>query len=340
MGVDLGDLVDGEEITYADLNDRVLAVDAMNVLYQFLSIIRQRDGTPLKDSDGNITSHLSGLFYRTTKLLDSNIRPVYVFDGEMPDLKATEAAQRREKREKAQKEWEELKQEGDVDEAFSKAMQSSRVTGDMIDESRELLDAMGVPYVDAPSEGEAQAARMAANDSVYAVGSQDWDSLLFGAERMVKNLTSRKKRSNPDGSSRTISTELIRLEQVLDNLGLSRRELVWMGMLVGTDFNPDGIYGIGPKTALKIARRNQSLEQVLSEDKVDWESENDPYQIEDFFINPPTNNADFSFGSVDADLVEEIMVETHGFSENRIQSGLERLSNALEARQKGIGSFT
>ncbi len=340
MGVDLGDLVDGEDITYADLNDRVLAVDAMNVLYQFLSIIRQRDGTPLKDSDGNITSHLSGLFYRTTKLLDSNIRPVYVFDGEMPDLKATEAAQRREKREEAQKEWEKLKEEGDVDEAFSKAMQSSRVTGDMIDESRELLDAMGVPYVDAPSEGEAQAARMAANGSVYGVGSQDWDSLLFGAERMVKNLTSRKKRSNPDGSSRRISTELIRLEHVLDDLGLSRRELVWMGMLVGTDFNPDGIYGVGPKTALKIVRRNQSLEEVLSEDKVDWDSENDPYRIEDFFMKPPTNDANFSFGSVDADLVEEIMIETHGFSEKRIQSGLERLSNALEARQKGIGSFT
>jgi flap endonuclease-1 len=181
---------------------------------------------------------------------------------------------------------------------------------------------------------------MAANGSVYAVGSQDWDSLLFGAERMVKNLTSRKKRSNPDGSSRTISTELIRLEQVLDNLGLSRRELVWMGMLVGTDFNPDGIYGIGPKTALKIARRNQSLEQVLSEDKVEWESENDPYRIEDFFMNPPTGNADFSFGSVSEGLVEEMMIETHGFSENRIRSGLDRLSNALEARQKGIGSFT
>ncbi|MEF8880300.1 MAG: flap structure-specific endonuclease, partial [Candidatus Nanohaloarchaea archaeon] len=135
MGVNLGELIDPEEITFDDLNDRVIAIDAMNTLYQFLSIIRQRDGTPLKDSDGNITSHLSGLFYRNINLLEENIRPVYVFDGAMPDLKQKESSERRRKREEAKEEWEKLKEEGKISEAYSKATQSSKLTGEMIEES-------------------------------------------------------------------------------------------------------------------------------------------------------------------------------------------------------------
>ncbi|PSH01115.1 MAG: flap structure-specific endonuclease, partial [Nanohaloarchaea archaeon QH_8_44_6] len=158
MGVDLGELVESEDIDFADLNDKEIAIDAMNTLYQFLSIIRQRDGTPLKDSDGNITSHLSGLFYRNINLLEENIRPVFVFDGEMPDLKEKESSKRRKKREEARKEWKKLKEEGKVSEAYSKATQSSKLTGDMIEEAKKLLEAMGIPYIQAPSEGEAQAA--------------------------------------------------------------------------------------------------------------------------------------------------------------------------------------
>lgn len=343
MGVDLGDLVDGEEIEFADLNDREIAVDAMNVLYQFLSIIRQRDGTPLKDSDGNVTSHLSGLFYRNIGLLQSNIRPVYVFDGAAPDLKKKETAKRKKKREEAREEWKKLKEEGKISEAYSKATQSSKLTGDMVKEAKDLLEAMGIATVQAPSEGEAQAAYMTEEGypgDIFAVGSQDWDCLLFGAERMVKNLTQRKTRKTSGGGKKEISTELIRLEDVLDQLDLSREKLVWMGVLMGTDFNPDGVHGIGPKTALKLVKEYEDFDELLEDEKVEWESENSPHEIREFFMDPPVEDIDYGSGDLDSDRVREILVDRHDFSADRVDSGLEDLEKALESRQSGLNSFT
>lgn len=340
MGVDLGELVDRKEIEFADLNDKEIAVDAMNTLYQFLSIIRQRDGTPLKDSSGNVTSHLSGLFYRNINLVENNIRPVFVFDGKAPDLKEKETTKRRKKREEAKEEWKRLKEEGKISEAYSKATQSSKVTGDMIEESKELLEVMGLAYVQAPSEGEAQAAHMVNQGQVYAVGSQDWDCLMFGAERMVKNLTTRKKRKTSSGGQKEISTELIELENVLEQLEISHEKLIWMGVLMGTDFNPDGIHGIGPKTALKIVKQNESWEEVMEEDKVEWESDNSPEAIIDFLKNPPVVEEDYSFSDPDPERIREILVDKHDFSEDRVNSGIDKLEKALESRQSGLDSFT
>ncbi|MFB6209802.1 MAG: flap endonuclease-1 [Candidatus Nanohaloarchaea archaeon] len=342
MGVDLGELVEREDIEFADLNDKEIAIDAMNTLYQFLSIIRQRDGTPLKDSDGNITSHLSGVFYRNIKVLENNIRPVYVFDGEMPDLKQKESSRRRKKREEARKEWKKLKEEGKIDEAFSKATQSSKIDGEMLEEAKKLLEAMGLPYVQAPSEGEAQAAYMTREESkgdIYAVGSQDWDCLLFGAERMVKNLTTRKTRKKASGGRKQISTERIELGEVLEQLDISREKLVWMGVLMGTDFNPDGVKGIGPKTALKLVKKYQKFDSLMEDEKVEWESDNDPYRIRDFFLDPPVEDSGYKFSEPENDRIKEILIDKHDFSEKRVNSGIQNLEKALEARQSGLGSF-
>lgn len=342
MGVNLGDLVEPEEIDFADLNDKEVAIDAMNTIYQFLSIIRQRDGTPLKDSSGNTTSHLSGLFYRNINLLEKNIRPVYVFDGDMPELKEKESSRRRKKREEAKEEWKRLKDEGKISEAYSKATQSSKVNSDMLEESKKLLNAMGIPFIEAASEGEAQAAHMTSNESsgnIYAVGSQDWDCLLFGADRMVRNLTTRTKRKTSGGGEKSISTERIELETVLEELGITREKLVWLGILVGTDFNPDGVHGIGPKTGLKLVRKYEDFGSVLEDDKVEWDSKNDPETILEFFMDPPVADADYSFNESDTDKIREILVDDHDFSKDRVDSGIEKLEKALESRQSGLESF-
>ena len=337
MGVNLGELVEQEKIEFSDLNDREIAIDAMNTLYQFISIIRQRDGTPLKDSDGNVTSHLSGVFYRNINLLEDNIRPVYVFDGEMPDLKQKETSERRRKREEAREEWEKLKEDGKISEAYSKATQSSKLTGNMIEESKELLEAMGIPVVQAPSEGEAQAAYMS-NESVYAAGSQDWDCLLFGAERMVRNLTSRKTRKTSSGQRKKVYTERIELETVLDELDISREQLIWLGMLMGTDFN-EGVHGIGPKKGLELVKKYDSFDEFLEDEGVEWQSDKDPEIVYEFFMNPPVVDKEFEYGSVDADKIREILIEKHEFSEDRVESKIKELEKALESRQSGLGSF-
>lgn len=340
MGVDLGDLVEREETSFEDLNDKEIGIDAMNVLYQFLSVIRQRDGTPLKDSNDNITSHLSGLFYRNIRLLKDNIRPVYIFDGSAPEMKSKETTRRKKKREKALEEWKKLRSEGKVDEAYSKATQSSKVTGDMIKESKELLDAMGIPYIQAPSEGEAQASHMVKENQLFGVGSQDWDCLLFGAEKMVRNLTSSRTRKTSGGGRKEINPEIITLSDVLDDLDISHDKLIWMGILMGTDFNPDGVKGIGPKTSLKLVKKHDSFEKLIEDDKVDWNFDKDPEDIISFFKNPPVDEeVSYSFGNPDVEKIREILIEEHDFSSDRVNPKIKELEEAVSSRQSGLDSF-
>lgn len=194
MGVDIGELFKKEKIAFEDLRDKIISIDAYNVLHQFLSTIRQRDGTPLKDARGEITSHLSGLLYRTANLVESRIRPVYVFDGEPHPLKAKTLEDRKKRKELAEKEWKEALEAGDLEKARIKAQQTSRVTDEIIEQSTELLDALGIPHIQAPSEGEAQASYMVKKGGAYAVGSQDFDCLLFGSPILVRNLTSSEKK--------------------------------------------------------------------------------------------------------------------------------------------------
>jgi flap endonuclease-1 len=341
MGTDLGDLIEPEEISFEHMLNKKIGVDAMNTLYQFLSIIRQADGTPLKDSQGRVTSHLSGLFYRTTKLIDKGIKPIYIFDGKPPDLKAKEAKERRKRREKAEEEWKRLKEEGKMKKAFTKATQSSKLTGDMIEESKKLLDGMGVPHVQAPSEGEAQAAWMNREGDIWAVGGQDWDSLLFNAERMVKNLTTTGRRKIPGKNAyKTVVPEKIELETALQQLEIRQEQLIWLAMLIGTDFNPGGIKGIGPKTGIKLVREYDSFDALLDDDKVDWKSDNDPHAILDFFQDPPIDKeAEYEFETPDVDAVRTLLIQEHGFSEDRVISTLNTLEDASKESQSDLGSY-
>ncbi|HUS99389.1 MAG TPA: flap endonuclease-1, partial [Candidatus Thermoplasmatota archaeon] len=263
MGVDLGELFAKEPCAFEDFSNRIVALDGYNILHQFLSSIRQRDGTPLKDAQGRITSHLSGLLYRTANLVAAKIRPVYVFDGEPHLLKARTIQQRRQRKEQAERDWQEALKKGDLEKAKSKAQQTSRVTPEIIEQSKQLLEALGIPYVQAPSEGEAQASYMVQKGDAYAVGSQDFDCLLFGAPILVRNLTSSEKRKLPNKQAyTTVHPEQIRLDPGLQKLGISREQLVDIAILIGTDFN-DGVKGFGPKKSLKLLKEKGSLEHAL-----------------------------------------------------------------------------
>lgn len=341
MGLDLSEIVDSEEITFEHLMNKKLAVDTFNVLYQFLSIIRQRDGTPLKDSEGRVTSHLSGLFYRTSNWREKGIKPIFVFDGKAPDLKSGEAADRRKRREKAEEEWKKLKEEGKLKKAYTKATQSSKLNEEMIEESKELLEAMGLPWIQAPSEGEAQAAWMDRKGKVYAVASQDYDALIFKCKRLVKNLGVTGKRKVPGKDIyRKVVPEMIQTKKVIGSIGISHDKLIWMAILMGTDFNPGGVEGIGPKTALKLVKDHESFESLLKDERIKWDSEKDPYRILDFIRNPPVNKeASFEFGTPDERKIREFLCEKHDFSEKRLISSLKKLVEAIKESQSDLGSY-
>ncbi len=330
MGTPLGPVIPRKEIELEELATRFLAVDAYNALYQFISVIRQPDGTPLMDRKGRITSHLSGLFYRTIKLLENGIRVVYVFDGVPPEFKRREVEERAERREEAERKWQEALRRGDITEARKYATQASRLEKMMVEDAKGLLEAMGVPYVDAPSEGEAQAAYMAGKGDVWAAASQDYDSLLFGAPRLVRNLAITGKRKLPGRNVYVdVKPELILLDEVLRTLGIDRRKLVWMGLLLGTDYN-EKVPGVGPKKALELVKSFNSLDEILRatghRPEEDWEA------IERFFLDPPhTDEYTLRYKNPDRDKIYEILVEEHDFSPERVEKAVERLEEVTPA---------
>ena len=188
MGVNLSKLIEKEEITIDYLQNKKVGIDSYNMLYQFLASIRGQDGLPLADSHGNITSHIAGLFYRTINLLEKGVKPVYVFDGIPSELKAKTLEKRREVRTDATKKASAALQEGKMEEAKKYGSRALKLTKDMVDEAKEFLTLLGIPIVQAPQEGEAQASVMVAKGQLDGVVSQDFDALLFGATHLYRNI--------------------------------------------------------------------------------------------------------------------------------------------------------
>jgi len=297
----------------------IAAIDGFNALYQFLSGIRQADGAPLMDSEGRTTSHLSGLLFRNANLIEKNITPIYVFDGKPPVFKASTLAKRREVRENAADSWEKALKEGDEESARKFAMASSKVDAYIIDSAKELLSALGIAWIQAPEEGEAQSSYMASNGDVTYAVSQDYDSLLFGAPDLVRNITiSGKKRIR--GKVFSVYPERLRLEAVLSGMRVTQEELIQIALLIGTDYN-SGVPGVGPKTAVKIVAEDKFY------DRID-ESENaaDPNQLIRYFLDPPVERSyKIESGSPDPDRVIDLLCGQHGFTLERVEAGLERL---------------
>ncbi|MFH8119773.1 MAG: flap endonuclease-1 [Candidatus Aenigmatarchaeota archaeon] len=327
MGVNLEGIVESREIELQELSGKKIAIDAFNTIYSFLSIIRDKlTGEPLRDSKGRITSHLSGLFYRTANLIEAGVKPIFVFDGEPPEFKKKTLEERVKAKEKAKEKWEEALKKGE--KAITYAQATSQLTDEMIQEAKELLDAMGVPWVQAPSEGEATCAHLCKKNVVFATGSQDMDSLLFGSPRLVRNLSITGKRKLPRKEAYVeIKPELIELQHVLSSLGITREQLVIIGLLVGTDYNK-GVERVGPKTALKLVKEHKNLRKVL--ENVEWQGEEDPEEIYNFFLNPPVAE-DFSveFRKPDGERIIEFMVEEHDFSRERVEKVVQILQKSF-----------
>jgi flap endonuclease-1 len=329
VGVDIRDLLLPYKKTVGwETLAGVAAVDAHNALYQFLSIIRQPDGTPLMDSRGRVTSHLSGILFRVLNFLELGIRPVFVFDGTPPDLKGETIAERKEIRREAGAKWQEALARGDVAEARKHAQASSRVDEFVISSSKELLGLLGIPWVQAPSEGEAQAAHMVAKGSATYAVSQDYDLLLFGAPVLVRNLTVSGKRK-VRGRTITVSPEKLFLKEVLDGLNLTREQLIQIGILVGTDFN-EGVRGIGPKKAIQVVNEGK-FDETLKGKLPDF----DPAPVMEFFMKPPvTEDYSIAWKPVNADGVVKMLCDNFDFSRERVNSALEKVK--LTAGQKTL----
>lgn len=334
MGVNLTPLIVKQVVSLRSLRGKSFAIDANNYLYQFLALIRMPNGTPLRDSRGNVTSHLAGLIFRTTRFLhEYGFHLVFVFDGKPPELKIAEITKRREVRDKALDEWRKALEAGDYATAFSKAVVTSRLTQPMINDAKRLLDLLGVPYIQAPSEAEAQAAYMASNGSVWAASSKDYDSLLFGASRLVRYLTITGKEYLPSKDTfRPLKPELIILQELLKHHEITRNQLIDIAILIGTDFN-QGVKGIGPKKALKLIKTYGQLENLPNE--ISSKLSGRRNEVRKIFMEPKvTQNIRLEYGELQEEELYRFLCQERDFSRNRVETAVRRMKEFYSRRSQ------
>ena len=339
MGVNITKLIKSKQIEMKDLANRKIAVDALNTIYQFVSIISDRfTGEPLRDSKGRVTSHLSGLFYRNFNLLKAGVQPIYVFDGKPPEFKKATTDARKVVRAAAEKKWKDAVEKGDAEKVKLYAQGATRVTTEMLDEAKTLLKSMGIACVQAPSEGEAQCAHLCREGLVYASASQDMDSLMFGAPKLVRNLNVTGRRKVPRKEKYIeVKPEFIELSSALKQLGIDHDQLIILGILTGTDYNPGGIKGIGPKTAIKLAREHKTLDSVMK--NVEWPFKISAEKIFDFFKNPPVEKTKIPKEKFQPEKIMDIL-EDHDFSRERAEKTINTyLEENKTGKQAGLGSF-
>ena len=338
MGVNLRDLLQIEQTTIQRFSGQIALVDTYNILYQFLAGMRQSDGNLLRDSQNRVTSHLNGLFFRTINLMREGIKLGFIFDGSPHRLKHETIKERIAVKEKAKEEWKLALEAGDLEKARSQAQRTSRLTKEMLTEAKHLLDLMGLPHVQAPSEGEAQASHMNLRGDAHAVVSQDFDSVLFGAQNVARNLAMSGRRKLP-GKRVWINAppEMIDSKRTFEVLGITREQLVDVAIMVGTDFNP-GIRGIGPKKGLKLVKELGTLEKIIEEKNYDIP---DFEELRRIFLEPTvTNDYKLTWGEVRRDRIIELLCEEHDFSYDRVERELNKLEESKNKRsQQTLESF-
>jgi flap endonuclease-1 len=318
-----------------DFKDQTLAFDAFNVLYQFLSTIRDERGQTLSDSEGRVTSHLIGILTRNSQLLQKGIKPVWIFDGKSHELKKETIEQRSEIKKEAEIQYKEALKDGDLERAKSLASRVSRLDEKMVDDSKKLLETMGIPVIQAPSEGEAQAAQLTREGKVSATASQDFDSLLFGSPVLVRNLNISGKRTIR-GRVVTINPQEIHLQDVLQGLEINQDQLIDLGILLGTDFNPDGFPGIGPKTAYNMIKKHHNFLEIQKHESKVLDVEFHNYEvIKKIFSQPNVEKGlSFKFGKYNPDKILEFLVEERGFSKDRHEPLIRKTAREIENIQK------
>lgn len=338
MGVDISDITIKHQTTLKEQAGFTFSVDGYNIIYQFLSSIRQPDGTPLMDREGRVTSHISGMFYRTINLLDNGIKPIFVLDGKPSPLKNRTLLERKLVKEKAKEELKLARAANDEEKIRSYSARISYITDQVIDDVKFLLDYMGVPWVQAPSEGEAQASYMSKVDMVSGVISQDYDCLLFGAKRVFRNFAIYGRRKLPGRNIYVnVSPEYVELEETLEKNDISLDQLIDVGIMVGTDFNK-GLKRVGAKTGLNLIKKHGNIKKVLEERGEQIENLE---EIREFFRNPPvTTDMDIKFRKPDSGKLIEFLCDIHDFSRNRVEPYIETLDKSFgQSSQSNLDVF-
>ncbi|KAJ5886420.1 Flap endonuclease 1 [Penicillium subrubescens] len=314
---------------------RKVAIDASMSIYSFLIAVRS-EGQQLMSESGETTSHLMGMFYRTLRMVDNGIKPLYVFDGAPPKLKSGELAKRGARKAEATEAHEEAKETGTAEEVEKFSRRTVRVTREHNAECKKLLKLMGIPYIDAPTEAEAQCAVLARAGKVYAAASEDMDTLCFETPILLRHLTFSEQRKEP--------IQEIHLDKAMEGLNMDRKQFIDLCILLGCDYL-EPIPKVGPSTALALIREHGSLEKVTEFMNNDPKKkyvipEEWPYEdARELFANPDVRDAndpecDFKWDAPDVEGLVQYLVGDKGFNEDRVRNGAARLTKNLKSAQQ------
>ncbi|EEB06605.1 FEN-1 endonuclease [Schizosaccharomyces japonicus yFS275] len=316
---------------------RKVAIDASMSLYQFLIQVRGQDGQQLMNDQGETTSHLMGMFYRTLRMVDNGLKPCYVFDGKPPTLKSGELAKRASRQQKAREEREEAKEVGTAEMVDKFAKRTVRVTRQHNDEAKKLLELMGIPYVNAPCEAEAQCAALARAGKVYAAASEDMDTMCFQAPILLRHLTFSEQRKEPISE--------YSFEKTIEGLNFTIEQFVDLCILLGCDYC-DPIRGVGPARAVELIRQHGNLDNFVKDaDKKKFPIPEDwPYQdARRLFLEAEVQEAkdiELKWRAPDEQGIIKFLVEEKGFNEDRVRVGINRLVKASKTIPQGrLDSF-
>jgi len=322
---DLRQLAALSDVAWDEVAGSVVAVDAHNWLYRYLTTTVKWTNDAVYTTDaGEEVANLVGVVQGLPKFFDHDLTPVFVFDGGVTDLKDAEVSERREKRERVEERLAEAEERGDAVEAARLEARTQRLTDVILETTRELLARLDVPVVDAPAEGEAQAAYMARRGDADYAGSEDYDTLLFGAPRTLRQLTSKGQ------------PELMDLDATLDRHGISLEQLIDVAILCGTDFNP-GVDGVGPKTALRAITDHGDLWAAVEAEG--WQVPNAD-RVRDLFRNPPVTDDYDIDRDIDPDVAaaRDYVIEEWQVDAEEVDRGFERIEEALV--QTGLDRWT
>ena len=339
LGVLLTPILKKQQTSFKALYGKSFAVDASIELHQFLALVRKPDGSLFTDPNGRVTSHLIGLLTRTTRLVtDYKLRPVFVFDGRPNPLKRATIETRRRVQQKSQTEYVQAIAAKDYSRAWSKVVMTGRVTGEVVAGSKRLLSLMGIPWLVALEDGEAQASFMAARGDVWAVGSKDYDCLLFGSPILARYLTLTGREYLPSKkTSRPLIPELVMLADNLEALGISREQLVDLALLVGTDFNA-GVMGIGPKKGLSLIRKYGTAEKLPEEIRSDLPDDLD--QVRNIFLHPRVlENYSLKATPPDPDGIVAFLSGERAFARARVEKVADRLVESYAESDSQLGKW-
>jgi len=343
MGVAITEVLKGKEFNPKELSNKSVGIDAFNSLYQFLTVLRGPDGSPLVNDQGKITSHLQGLLTRVIQFINYGCTQIYVFDGKPPVLKLEERTRRRNLKETAKKQYEIAKERNDFENMRKYSSRMVTIDQEIIDSSKKLLTLMGVAVVQAPSEGEAQISAMLKSGIIDYAISQDADVLLFGAPHVIRNISvSGKKKIKGKLGTKNVVPYLYSLDLTLSSLNISLKQLIAVSMLTGTDYNVGGIKGFGPKKSIEIVKKfGEDFDSLFSFVEWDVHFTVSWKEVMDLFLECDVDsNLKIVFPEPNLEGLKEFLLNEYGFNKERVDHHIERLNEALKIKsQKGLSDF-